>query len=134
MLFRSQAQLTGHHGPVAAVAVAADGTGAVSGGRDGTVRVWDLATGQQQAQLTGHHGPAMAVAVTADGTRAVSGGYDGTVRVWDLATGHEVAHWTGDYPVIACIVLSGQPFKLAVGQQRGQPYLLELRGVSGRSR
>ena len=126
--------LTGHTGWVAGVAVAVDGTRVVSGGYDGTVRVWDLATGRQQAQLTGHHGPAMAVAVAADGTRAVSGGYDGTVRVWDLATGHEVAHWTGDHPVIACIVLPGQPFKLAVGQQRGQPYLLELRGVSGRSR
>ena len=74
-----------------AVAVTADGTRAVSGGYDGTVRVWDLATGQQQAELTGHHGPAMAVAVTADGTRAVSGGYDGTVRVWDLATGQQQA-------------------------------------------
>lgn len=59
---------------------------------------------------------------------SVSGGSDGTVRVWDLATGKEVARWTGDYAVIACTVLSGQPFKMAVGQQHGQPYLLELRG------
>jgi hypothetical protein len=48
--------------------------------------------------------------------------------VWDLATGKEVARWTGDHAVIACTVLSGQPFKIAVGQFRGQPYLLEFRG------
>ena len=68
------------------------------------------------------------MAVTADGTRAVSGGYDGTVRVWDLTAGREVARWTGDDAVIACTALSGPPFKIAVGQRRGQPYLLELRG------
>ena len=131
---RQQAKLTGHDGWVEAVAVTADGARAVSGGEDGTVRVWDLAAGRQQAKLTGHDGRVRAAAVTADGARAVSGGEDGTVRVWDLAAGHEVARWTGDYPVIACTALSGQPFKIVVGQQRGQPYLVELRGLSGRSK
>jgi hypothetical protein len=79
-------------------------------------------------QVLTHTGSVLSVAVTADGTRAVSGGLDGTVRVWDLATGREVARWTGDYPVIACRVLPCQPVKIAVGQERGQPYLLELRG------
>ena len=128
--------LTGHTGWVAAVAVTADGTRAVSGGRDGTVRVWDLATGQQQAELTGDHGPAMAmaVAVTADGTRAVSGGYDGTVRVWDLATGQQQAELTGHHgPAMAVAVtadgtraVSGgydgtvRVWDLATGQQQAE--------------
>ena len=73
--------------PVAAVAISADGRRAVSGGHDGTVRVWDLDTGQQQAKLSGHDGPVAAVAISADGRRAVSGGHDGTVRAWDLDTG-----------------------------------------------
>jgi WD40 repeat protein len=77
--------LTGHTGGVRSVAVTADGTTALSGGGDGTVRVWDLATGQLRATLTGHISVS-SVAVTPDGTTAVSGGsYDGTVRVWDLA-------------------------------------------------
>ena len=44
--------LTGHGGRVAAVAVSADGRRAVSGGSDGTVRVWDLATGKQIASAS----------------------------------------------------------------------------------
>ena len=87
--------LTGHDGSVSAVAVSADGRRAVSGGCDGTVRVWDLDTGEPPHALTGHDGLVRAVAVSADGRRAVSGGDDGTVRVWDLDTGTAAAHATG---------------------------------------
>ena len=76
--------LTGHTGPVHAVAVTGDGRTAVSGGGDGTVRVWDLTGTAAPRVLTGHTGPVHAVAVTGDGRTAVSGGGDGTVRVWDL--------------------------------------------------
>jgi hypothetical protein len=88
--------LTGHDG-VEAVAFGGlpDGTPViVSGGTDGTVRVWRLADGTPVAEpLTGHRGDVEAVAVGAlpDGTPViVSGGTDGTVRVWRLADGTPV--------------------------------------------
>jgi WD40 repeat protein len=87
--------LVGGGGAVHAVAIAADGTLAVSGSDDGAVRVWDLATGRVQAKLTGHDRRVLAVAITQDGTLAVSGSDDGTVRVWDLATGRVQAKLTG---------------------------------------
>ena len=82
-----RAALTGHTGPVTAVAIAPDGTWLATAGDDGTVRIWDPATGQQRAALTGHAGPVTAVAIAPDGTWLASASGDGTVRIWDPATG-----------------------------------------------
>jgi WD40 repeat protein len=80
--------ITAHEGGAGSVAVTPDGTHIVSGGLDGTVRVWNLATGIPIGNpLTAHQGGVRSVAVTPDGTHIVSGGRDGKVRVWDLATG-----------------------------------------------
>ena len=98
--------LTGHTGPVRTVAVSQDGARAVSGSDDGTVRVWDLATGREEAVLTGHTDWVRAVAVSQDGARAVSGSDDGTVRVWDLATGREEAALTGHAGEVFSVALT----------------------------
>ena len=77
------------------MAVAPDGSWLASGGEDGTVRIWDAATGRERAVLTGHTSAVAAVAVAPDGSWLASGGEDGTVRIWDAATGRERAVLTG---------------------------------------
>ena len=39
-----KATLTGHHGPVTAVAIAPDGTWLATGDVEGTARIWDAAS------------------------------------------------------------------------------------------
>ena len=51
---------------------------------DGTLRVWDLATGEGRA-LTGHERLVTGALLLPDG-RVLSWSADGTLRVWDLAT------------------------------------------------
>jgi WD40 repeat protein len=126
-----QATLTGHTGEVFSVAVTPDGTRAVSGSSDGSVRVWDLATGRELAVLTGHTRQVFSVAVTPDKTLAVSGGEDGSVRIWHLPTGTEIARWTGDHPIVGCAVLPGRPFRVGVGERQGPPFLLGVIGSAG---
>ena len=82
--------VTGHTGGVLAVGWSPDGSRLVSGGYDGTVRVWQAGSGRLLHTLTGHTGGVLAVGWSPDGSRLVSGGYDGTVRVWDPTTEHAI--------------------------------------------
>ncbi len=76
--------LRGHSGPVLCVAFWSDGRLLISGGADGTVRLWRAEDGEELTRFRGHDGPVRAVAVSPDGRTAFSGGADGTIRRWTL--------------------------------------------------
>lgn len=83
------ASLMGHTGPVSSVAMSTDGRRAVSGSWDGTLKVWNLDSGNELGTLSGHSDQVYCVAVSGDARRAVSGSWDCTVRVWDVDSGRE---------------------------------------------
>ena len=51
---RDRLTLAGHTERVMSVAFTSDGKTLASGSYDGTVRLWDVATGQERATLKGH--------------------------------------------------------------------------------
>src|SRR5207237_809835 len=57
--------LPDHTHRVWSMALSANGRLALSGSYDGTLRLWDVATGQELRSFTGHTGPLMAVAFSA---------------------------------------------------------------------
>ena len=95
--------LRGHVGRITSVMLAglADGPVIISGGKDGTIRVWDLRRSsylfyrvssiQRETPLRGHEGPVTSVALGSFNSQPaiISGGEDGTIRLWDLASGTE---------------------------------------------
>ena len=76
--------------------VSPDGATLATGGADGSVRLWDVATGKQRRKFQGHQGGsgllnspshlggAVSLAWSADGKLLVSGGADTTALVWDV--------------------------------------------------
>lgn len=76
--------------PVTALAVSVKGDKLLSGGNDGTARLWETATGKQ-LRVFAHHRPHVhAVALSDDERFVVTGGCDSTTRIWDGATGEEL--------------------------------------------
>ena len=72
-------ELAGHDGPVRGLVFLSDGR-LVTGGDDGTLRLWDVDTGAVETVETGS--PITDVAVSGDGDLVASSGSDGIVRFW----------------------------------------------------
>lgn len=82
--------LGSHAAAVTSVAFSKDGTQALSGSDDRTVRLWDLAAGRMLREMKGHEAPVRAVSFNDSGKWGLSGSADSTVRLWQLATGKEL--------------------------------------------
>jgi WD40 repeat protein len=68
-----------------------DGSKLATGGDDGNVRLWDVATEQEiGVPMSSGLAPVDAVAFSPDGATVAAGSSGGTVQLWDATTQHEV--------------------------------------------
>jgi len=75
----------GHEGAVRSVAFSSDGARLATGGEDGQVWLWAVATGEVQV-LEGHQDAVLAVVTSPDGRWLASASHDLTARLWDWNT------------------------------------------------
>lgn len=86
------ATLAGHSLDVRSLAITPDSRTLASGSLDGTIKIWNLQTGQIIRTLTAHSEAqelVASVAISSDGKTLVSGSnsYGGTIKIWNLNSG-----------------------------------------------
>jgi guanine nucleotide-binding protein subunit beta-2-like 1 protein len=75
--------LRGHSHFVSDVTLSSDGNFCLSSSWDGTLRLWDLVSGETTRQFTGHKKDALSVAFSPDNRQIVSGSRDRSIKLWN---------------------------------------------------
>jgi len=75
-----------HHERLWSVTVHPDGKRVVAGDEDGSIVVWELATGKEAKRIAGHTDAVLGLAFRDDGVLA-SVGADGAIKIWNVQTG-----------------------------------------------
>jgi WD40 repeat protein len=117
----------GHPGlaPINSICFSPDGkTLASAAGKDNTVKLWNVATGEEKATLKGHPGNRVgAVAFSPDGKLLASGSgkaaRSGEIKLWDVQSGQERATLEGHKSTVLSLCFSPDGKTLASGSGYG---------------
>jgi cytochrome c len=106
------AQLTGHGGPVRAIAISSDGNSVLSGSFDTAAIRWSLKTESAEQVLRFHSDAVNAVAFLKDG-RMVTAGADAKVAIWTPGRQQPDQIFEGHGAPIASLAVSPEDARLA---------------------
>lgn len=116
--------LTGHSSGVNSVAFSDDYSMLYSASSDGTLRQWDVATGQERRLVLRHGFGINEIVLNPAAGWLAYGAVDGVTRVVDLDSGADLHDFTLDRRPILALALSPDGGQLAVGD--GEGYIMVI--------
>ena len=111
---------------VSSVSFSPDGAILASGAWNGTVKLWDVATGEPIATLQGHEGRVSSVSFSPDGATLASGAGDDTVKLWDVASREIIATLQGQASGVTSVSFSPDGATLASASWNGTVELWDV--------
>ena len=111
--------LPGDFFPVTAIALSPNGKILASGSMNGSIQLWNIATGSKIRTLQGHSDRIESVAFSPDGKTLASGSNDETIKLWNVATGTEIGSLQGSFFSVYSVTFSPDGKTLASGSSDG---------------
>ena len=119
--------LAGHTGgDMTDVMYTADGLRLFTAGRDGLVRLWDIASGEVLRTFSGHTADVTKFALNKDETRLATAGADSVAKVWDIESGEELLALEGHSLWVFGVAFSSDGRRLATAGEDGLVKIWDL--------
>jgi WD40 repeat protein len=106
-------------GSVNGIAFSPDGERIVTGGSDGTARVWDASDGHVLLDLRGHTGRITSISYSPDGVHIATASEDGTARQWSAETGEQLLELRRHSGAVRGVAYSADSSELATAGADG---------------
>ncbi|RIK56925.1 MAG: hypothetical protein DCC57_02565 [Chloroflexi bacterium] len=129
--------INGHSYALRAVGFSPDGTQVLTAGQDlnpasclrdcGSVKLWDVTTGELRLRLTQPTG-VYAAAFSPDGGRILTGDTEGTVRLWNASDGALLGVYGGHKQWVNAVAFSPDGARFLSGSADGTAFLWETAG------
>jgi WD40 repeat protein len=116
-----------HYNWVTAVAYSLDGLTLISGSRDGSLLLWDMA-GEQKGSLVGHSGSISDMLIVQGSGYLLSGSADGLMILWDLKNTSEIMRFETPGNPVTSIAYAADVANIVSAHQDGSLMLWDFNG------
>jgi WD40 repeat protein len=126
---RPRLSFPAHHTVVSWVSFVEGGKSLLTGAGSGTVKLWDVATGQLRASFQGHKDRLCAALLTPDGQTLITADGEGLVKFWSIDAPHQPPPRAGPAGVVVALQFTPDGETLVCAGNQGHLQRIDLRSA-----